>query len=83
MHSSLVGALLTFHCHTIPFTADVSCMYRAVLIPETQGDLHCFVRRESSREPLIDYRMTRLTFGVLASPFTANVAVKHNTIDFG
>ena len=27
--------------------------------------------------------MTRLTFGVSASPFAANMAVKQNAIDFG
>ena len=83
VHSSLVHILLRFRCHKITLTADVRRMYRAVLIPETQRDLHRFVWRENSREPLIDYHMTRLTFGVSASPFTANMVVKQNAIDFG
>lgn len=33
-------------------------------------------------EPLRDYRMTRLTFGVSASSFIANMCVKHNALDF-
>ena len=61
----------------------VSRMYRVVLIPETQRDLHRFIWRENSHEPLTDYRMMRLTFAVSASPFTANLAVKQNAIDFG
>ena len=35
------------------------------------------------REPVTDYHMTRLTFGVSASPFAAYMAVKQNAIDFG
>ena len=31
----------------------------------------------------MDYGMTRLTFAVLAPSYTANMAVKQNTMDFG
>ena len=83
MHSTLVDILLRFCCHKVALTAGVSCMYRAVLIPVTQQDLHHFVWTENLREPFVDYRMTRLTFGVSASPFVANMAVKQNAIEFG
>ena len=56
-------------------------MYRAVLLPEEQRDLHRFFWRESLNEPLQEYRMTRLTFGVSASPFAANMAVKRNAVE--
>ena len=62
-------------------TEDVSRMYRAVLLPTDQRDLHRFVWRKESSEPLVDYRMTRLTFGVSASSFAANMAVKQNALD--
>ena len=45
-------------------------------------DLHRFVWRKSKKDPFSDYRITRVTFGVLASSFTANMAVKQNAIDF-
>ena len=57
-------------------------MYKAVLLPNEQRDLHRFVWRQSPQEPLKNYRMTRLTFGVSASSFAANMAVKQNAIDF-
>ena len=62
-------------------TTDVSKMYRADVLPENQRDLHQFVWRENSKQPLVDHRMKRLTFGVLASSFAANMAVRQNAID--
>ena len=56
-------------------------MYRAVLLPKNQCDLHRFVWRGDSELPLKDYRMTRLTFGVCASSYATNMALKQNTLD--
>ena len=81
VHSPLIDVLLRFRKFKIAMTTDVSRMYRAVLLPEEQRDLHRFFWRESSNEALQEYRMTRLTFGVSASPFAANMAVKRNAID--
>ena len=62
-------------------TTDVSRMYRAVLLPD-ERDLHLFVRREDPCQPIKDYRMTGLTFGVSASSFAANMALRQNAIDY-
>ena len=56
-------------------------MYRTVLLHKTQRDLHCFVCREDQERPLVDYRITRLTFGVSASSFAANMAMKQNALE--
>ena len=37
--------------------------------------------REDLEHPVIDYRMTRLTFGVSASSFTANMALRQNALE--
>ena len=73
--------LLRFRQHKVALTTDVSRMYRAVLLPENQRDLHRFVWRRAPSDVLTDYRMTRLTFGVSASSFAANMAVKQNAIE--
>lgn len=83
VHPSLVDVLIRFRCHRIALIADVSRMYRAILLDEGDKDLHRFVWRSSPNEQLRDYRMTRITFGVSASSFTANMCVKQNAIDFG
>ena len=56
-------------------------MYRAVELAIPDKVLHRFVWRSHLEEPLKDYRMTRVTFGVCASSFAANMAVKQNAMD--
>lgn len=62
---------------------DVSRMYRAVRLMGPDKDLHRFVWQDSHNEVLKDYRMTRVTFGVSASLFIANMCVRQNAIDLG
>ena len=81
VHSSLVDVLLRFRLHRIALTADVSRMYRAVVLPADQPNLHRFVWRTQPDAILKDYRMTRVTFGVASSSFATNMAVKQNAVE--
>ena len=81
LHPPLVDVLLRFRLYPVALTADISKMYRAVELTEDDKDLHRFVWRSGTNESLKDYRMTRITFGVSASSFAANMAVKQNAID--
>ena len=81
VHSPLIDVLLRFRFHRVALTTDVSKMYRAVELVPADRDLHRFVWRKSPDDPLLDYRMTRVTFGVSASSFAANMAVKQNALD--
>ena len=65
VHSSLVDVLIRFR---IALTTDVSRMYCMVLLEESDKDLHGFVWKRGPFEPLRDYRMTRVTFGVAMQP---------------
>ena len=76
VHSSLVDVLLRFRLHRVALTADVSRMYRAIALVDEDKDLHRFVWRTSPQDPLKDFRMTRVTFGVSSSSFLANMCVK-------
>ena len=82
LHSSLLDVLLRFRCHVVAITADISKMYRAVELAPSDKDYHRFIWRLDPRDPLIDYRMRRLTFGVSASSFAANMSVAQNAVDF-
>ena len=82
VHPLLVDVLLRFRLHRVALTTDVSKMYQAIELVELDRDLHRFVWRSSPSESLQDYRMTRVTFGVSASSFAANMAVKQNASDF-
>jgi len=81
VHPPLIDVLLRFRIHRIALTTDVSKMYRAVELAQVDRDLHRFVWRSNPKGPLLDYRMTRVTFGVSASSFAANMAVKQNALD--
>ena len=81
IHSTLVDVLLRFRLYRVALTADVSKMYRAVLLCESDKDLHRFVWRQSPEEPLRDFHMTRVTFGVSASSYAANMSVKQNSLN--
>ena len=81
IHSSLVDVLLRFRMHRIALVADVSRMYRAVSLSMPDRDYHRFVWRSRPSDPLRDYRMKRVTFGVAASSFAANMSVKQNAIN--
>ena len=75
VHSSLWEVLLRYRLHRVAIMADVSRMYRAVLLDAADKDLHRFVWRYSQSEPLRDYQMNRVTFGVASSSYAANMAI--------
>ena len=81
VHPKLIDVLLRFRWHPVALVADVSKMYRAIELVDDDKDFHRFVWRSSTKDCLIDYRMTRVTFGVSASSFAANMAVKQNAIN--
>ena len=78
VHPPLVDVLLRFRKFSVPLTTDVSRMYRAVRLADDQKDLHRFLWREDPKQSFQHYRMTRLTFGVSASSFAANMALRKN-----
>ena len=81
VHPPLIDVLLRFRFHRIALITDVSKMYRAVELTESDKDFHRFVWRTTPGETLRDYRMTRVTFGVSASSFAATMSVKQNAAD--
>ena len=82
VHSTLVDVLLRFRLHQVALVADITKMYRAVELDPIDKDYHRFVWRSNPQSPLLDYRMNRLTFGVSASSFAANMSVLQNAVDF-
>ena len=73
-HASSIDVLLRFRLYYVALTADVSKMYQVIEL--TSAD--CFVWKSSPNEPMKDYHKKRVTFGVSASSFAANMALKQN-----
>ena len=81
VHPPLIDVLMRFRRPKVAMTTDVSKMCREVIIPEDQRYLHRFLWREDCVQPIHEYRMTRLTFGISASSFAANMALRRNVLD--
>ena len=61
--------IIKFRVHLIAMSADISQMFRQIELLENDRDLHRFLFRENPDEPVQDWCMKRLTFGVTSSPF--------------
>ena len=69
IYPHITDVLLKFRSYPVAVTGDVYKMFRQVHL--YNKDLHQFVFRASPGKELKDFRMTRLTFGVSASPYIA------------
>ena len=83
IYPQLVDILLRFRGRSIAITADISNMYQAVELSPPDKDLHRFFWRSTLEQELKDCRITWVTFGVSASPFTATKVVRQIATNFG
>ena len=83
IQATLSDTLIRFRKHPVALNADISKMYREVQLSNPDRDLHRFIWRESPESELRDYRMTRVTFGVSASPFLAVRTLHQTAVDHG
>ena len=75
VHPPLNDVLIRFRRHPYVLTTDVSKMYRAVTLAPEDRDYHRFLWRDKATDPVIDYRMTRVTFGIASAAFLATNSV--------
>ncbi len=66
----LTTTLTKFRRHKVATSADISKMFREVVLHPDERDYHRFLLRDEEGN-VLDCRMRRLTFGVRASPFIA------------
>lgn len=71
VHRPLNDVLIRFRKHPYVLTTDVSKMYRAVTLTPEHRDFHRFLWRDKDTDPVVDYRMTRVTFGIASAAFLA------------
>ena len=80
---TLSTILIRFRTYIIALNADISKMFREVKLSSEDKDLHRFLWRASPNLPIQDYRMTRVTFGVSASPYLAVRTLQQTAADHG
>ena len=83
IQATLSDTLMKFRTYPIALNADISKMYREVKLCQEDKDLHRFVWQENPTSQIKDYRMTRVTFGVSASPFLAIRTLHQVAADHG
>ena len=81
LYPSLPAVLNKFRRHRIRMSADISKMFREVVLNQEERGLHHFFMR-SEIEDLEEWRMKRLTFGVTSSPFLATRLLRQVAEDY-
>ncbi len=70
LYPPLTDILLRFRRFPVGMSADISKMFREILLNPGEKDLHRFMMRDTDGR-IVDCRMDRLTFGVKCSPYLA------------
>ncbi|XP_061724842.1 uncharacterized protein LOC133530789 [Cydia pomonella] len=81
LHLDIVDVLLKFRVHNIAFCSDIKQMYRNILVREIDRDFQRILWRQSPEEPLRDYRLRTVTFGVSSSPYLTLRTIKQLAYD--
>lgn len=71
LQQDIVTILLTFRVHNFVLCADIQMMYRNILVDPAHCDYQRIVWRSSPNEPLQDYRLTTVVYGLKPSPYLA------------
>ena len=83
LHPTIDQILLRFRGYAVAVSSDISKMYRKVLLHPDDRPLHRFIWRENQTAEWKDFQMTRVTFGVAASPYLAVKTLQQAADDFG
>ena len=83
LHPTIDHILLRFRQYAIAISSDISKMYREVLLHPEDQPLHQFIWRKDQTSSWKDYQMTRVTFGVAASPYLAVKVLQQTGEDHG
>ena len=82
LHPNLDQILIRFRSYRVALSADIGKMYREVLLCNSDRQLHRFLWRPQTDQPVATYCMNRVTFGVRSSPYLAVRALQQTAADF-
>lgn len=71
VQSDILDIVLRFRKHKYAFTADISKMYRQIMVASMHLSLQRIFWRESPEKPLKVYELTTVTYGTASAPFLA------------
>ena len=82
LHPNLDTILIRFRSHRVALSSDVGKMYREVELCQSDRQLHRFLWRPQPDQPVADFCMNRVTFGVTSSPYVAVKTLQQAADDF-
>lgn len=71
LQTEIPRMILNFRFHKYVFTADICKMYRQILIIPSQRKFQNILWRESQNEPVINFELQTITYGLSSSPYLA------------
>lgn len=71
LQNDIAAILLKFRLHSVVLTADIKAMYRQILIDPSCYTFQRILWRFSQNQPLQEYFLKTVTFGVNSSPYLA------------
>lgn len=81
LHQDISEVLLKYRLHKIVFSADIKMMYRYIGLCKEHRDFHRILWRFSPHDPVQEFRMCCVTFGVASAPFLALRTLRQLAID--
>lgn len=83
LQADLGSVLLQWRQYRYVFSADIAQMYRQIIVHPDDRDYQRIFWRSSPNEPLNEYQLNTVTFGVASAPFLALRVLKQLSIDEG
>ncbi|XP_070515377.1 uncharacterized protein [Cardiocondyla obscurior] len=80
---TLADVLLQWRRHAFVFSADIEKMYRQVEVHPDDHDLQRILWRECISQPVKEYRLNTVTYGLTSAPFLAIRALRQLARDEG
>lgn len=71
IQDDIVSILLRWRLYKYVITGDVARMYRQIKMQPKDAEYQRIVWRENDNDPIIDYKLTTVTFGTTSAPFAA------------
>jgi hypothetical protein len=83
VHPDLYSIVLRFRTHQVCFLADITKMYRQIIVHPRDRDLQRILWRNSHDSPIQEYQLTTVTYGTSSAPFLATRCLKKLADDNG
>lgn len=83
LQTDLISVILQWRRYKYVYASDIAKMYRQILVDPRDVNYQRILWRASMSEPLIDYQLLTVTYGMFCAPFLALRVLKQLVIDEG